>query len=226
MEKIFFIIGTCGMYLLTFYFYFMTKKTKTGFHPFILTIIAPTFFAGTIYLLMSLGYGIYQYSSVQTNILRYVDWICTTPTIIAILAILLIPSKSSILKIAICVLVVCQIFVIGSGALAILYPQDSMAYYLAGCVSFFIVMSSLYLLYKKYKSERSELRNQLSLRLLIYISLIWTVYPIMWMLHSPGISFTDYETETALYMVLDLFAKGVFGYLLLKDKEVINELIS
>jgi bacteriorhodopsin len=60
-------------------------------------------------------------------------------------------------------------------------------------------------------------------RLLTVHLLIWTAYPIVWILASTGFNVIDGTTESACYTILDVAAKVGFGFLALNSLKQLEQ---
>lgn len=54
------------------------------------------------------------------------------------------------------------------------------------------------------------------------IVVLWTLYPVWWIVGSEGLGLVDLYIETAGFMVLDLTAKVGFGIVLLRSHSVLE----
>ena len=63
----------------------------------------------------------------------------------------------------------------------------------------------------------------LYIRLKVLLLATWSIYPLIWILSNEGfLPILDHDTEVGIYIVLDIFSKGFFGYFLLNDLSAIN----
>jgi bacteriorhodopsin len=66
-----------------------------------------------------------------------------------------------------------------------------------------------------------EVRSKFN-QLAIILAVVWTIYPILWVLGTEGINVIGIEGEVATFAVIDLIAKVGFGFLLLSNRKVLE----
>jgi bacteriorhodopsin len=59
-----------------------------------------------------------------------------------------------------------------------------------------------------------------TLRNVILVS--WSVYPVAWLVGTEGLGLVGLFGETLIFMILDLFAKIGFGFILLRSRAVVG----
>jgi bacteriorhodopsin len=55
------------------------------------------------------------------------------------------------------------------------------------------------------------------------VLVLWTFYPIVWIVGTEGAGVVSLQVETLLYMVLDVTAKVGFGLILLRSRAILGE---
>lgn len=53
--------------------------------------------------------------------------------------------------------------------------------------------------------------------------MLWSCYPIVWLLGSEGFGAASPTLEVFLFLILDLFAKVGFGFLLLTNRRTLSD---
>lgn len=61
----------------------------------------------------------------------------------------------------------------------------------------------------------SERSGKIYKSLLLYLTVAWVCYPIVWIIGGTGYAAISANSEAAAYAILDVSAKGVFGILTL-----------
>jgi bacteriorhodopsin len=93
--------------------------------------------------------------------------------------------------------------------------QDQTVWYLAS-VAWFLVIIWLLLNQVRGEAKASNTKTAKTyVSLLVFLLLLWVCYPIVWLLGNSGWAVIGSSTETAVYAVLDVTAKAVFGVVLL-----------
>ena len=52
---------------------------------------------------------------------------------------------------------------------------------------------------------------------------LWSLYPIVWLLGTEGFIVASSTVEVCLFLILDVLAKTGFGFLLLKNREALGQ---
>jgi bacteriorhodopsin len=235
-EALFLWIGTAGMFLGMVYFiakgWGVTDTRQKKFY------IVTTFIAGiafTNYLSMATGFGVIDIAPFieDTNELpiywaRYTDWILTTPLLLYDLALLAGADRETIST-----LIGLDVMMILTGLVATLTiaPVDALGgvdghriLWWGVSTGFFVVL--LFYLFSGLSEKASQLSGETQstfnlLRILIVV--LWSAYPIWWLVGSEGLGYVDLYIETAGFMALDLTAKVGFGIILLRSHSVLDD---
>ena len=219
-------IGFIGMLLGTFYFiakgWGVTDPEQQEYY--VLTIMIPAI-ATASYLAMFLGFG---HSSVEVGgetlriyWARYADWLFTTPLLLVDLALLADADRNTVYA-----LVLTDAFMIVTGLVGALENNAFAFRFIWWTVSTISFVFLLYMLYGALSSKIGEMNEDkastfTTLRNLVL--LVWTFYPIVWIVGTEGAGVVGLGVETLLYMVLDLTAKVGFGFILLRSRAILGE---
>ena len=224
METLRLTLGTPSFIAATVFFIFlMTRAPQGSRHFFIITAVI-TGVAGLSYFTMATG-------ATSTNIEgrifyfgRYIDWVITTPLLLLDLALLALPNwRRNIGLIA--GLIVLDVFMILTGLLA----GQSTSEFARGfwfVVSAAAMVVPLYLVYTQlFASARSQPGSvQGVFRTLALLTIVlWSLYPIVWLLGTEGFSAVSSTVEVFLFLILDILAKIGFGFLLLTNREALSQ---
>jgi sensory rhodopsin len=159
--------------------------------------------ASALYLAMALGQGFSVIDGRPTFWARYITWFTSTPLLILIGA---------------------NQFMIATGGMsAISLKPTNYIWYVVSCGTFLAI---LYLLLVPYRKEAAQHhpRSKKAFRKLVTVHVIlWTLYPIVWILASTGFGVLNQTGETAGYTLLDIASKVGFGFLSLNTLQQIEQ---
>jgi sensory rhodopsin len=161
------------------------------------------------YIFLTLGIGTVTGGNGQTvYVVRYIDWLLTTPINVLYLGLLAHASRENISK-----LVTLQALTIVFGFAGTLVA-GALGYglFLLGAACFGGVV---YLLYNDIADSAtaalSDVEASLYRTLRNFVVVLWSVYPIVWLLGESGIALMDVETATLVIVYLDVVTKVGFG---------------
>ncbi|MGL5793160.1 MAG: bacteriorhodopsin, partial [Waterburya sp.] len=183
MVQIWLCIGVIGMAIGAIIFGFGARSAKKETWKILFTL---NFFicliASALYLAMALGQGQSVIYGRPTFWVRYITWFLSTPLLLLDLAFLgrtSLPITGSLLG--------ANAFMIATGLVATISPDPiNNIWYLVSCGAYLAVF---YLLVSPYRqeAERQHPRNKKAFRKLLSVHLVlWTVYPIVWILAASG----------------------------------------
>ena len=224
METLWLVLGTLSFIAATVYFLFlMTRAPQGSRHFFIITAVI-TGVAGFFYLTMTTGATA---GLVEGRIFywgRYVDWVITTPLLLLDLALLALPNWRRNIGL-IGGLIALDVFMILTGLLA----GSSTSDFASGFWFIVSTAAMVVLLYLVYTQLFAAAQNQPGsvqgvFRTLALLTIVlWSLYPIVWLLGTEGFSVASSTVEVFLFLVLDILAKIGFGFLLLTNREALGQ---
>lgn len=211
------------MGLATAYFVYRGTQVQGGQYFYWITA-AITGFAFISYLAMATGAG----STIlddgrQFYYFRYIDWLITTPLLLLDLALLALASPGRNIQL-IAALIGLDVVMILTGLAA---GSSTSAF---GTTVWFIISTAaligvLYLLYTRLfaaaRAKSPDVAGVFS-RLAILTIVLWSLYPVVFLLGSEGFRAVDQGFEIFLFLILDLLAKVGFGFLLLSNHQAIG----
>ena len=169
--------------------------------------------AAGLYLAMILGQGFSVIYGRPTYWVRYVTWSLSTPLTLVLLSFLGGTSLSIAAS-----MIGADIYMIATGFVAAISPKPtSYIWYFVSCGAY---LGLAYLLLHHYRQEAAQQHprsRQVFHKLLTVHLVLWTAYPIVWMLAKTGYGMIDGSAETMSYTLLDLAAKVGFGFLSLNS---------
>lgn len=185
---------------------------------FILNFFITAIAAG-LYLAMALDQGVSEVYGRTTYWVRYVTWFLSTPLLLLDLAFLAGSSltiTSSLLG--------ANAYMIATGFVAAVSPKPTnYIWYVVSCGAF---LATLYLLVKPYRqqAERKHPRTKSAFTKLLAVHVVlWTGYPIVWILSNTGFDVISNGVSTMLYTLLDIAAKVGFGFLSLNTMHQLEQ---
>jgi bacteriorhodopsin len=225
-EAVWLALGTVIMLLGTVYFigkgWGVTDPEQQEFY--IITIMI-TGIASAAYLSMFFGFGLTEVEVAGRGALdiywaRYADWLFTTPLLLLDLALLANASRREIGG-----LVILDSFMIVTGLVGAL-SKTMLARYTWWFISTVAMILVLYFLYSVLGARAQQMSSDVqstftALRNLTLV--LWTLYPILWIVGTEGAGVVNLYVETLGFMVLDVSAKVGFGLILLRSRAILGE---
>jgi bacteriorhodopsin len=215
-------LGFTGMSIGTLMILSYWRKFKPEHRYHVILALMVTTIAAAAYYAMASGQGALEFNGKTVYFARYIDWVLTTPLLLLSLITVALPNppeaKLSRSRLGlISAILFADIAMITTGAIANFstQAQDIVVWYVASCLWFVVV---IYLLFVDVWKEAKLYGAQVSkayISLLLFLSSIWLFYPVVWLLGESGFSMISMNNETAIYAVLDVTAKAVFGVVLL-----------
>jgi len=190
-------------------------------HHFVASMFV-CFIAAVSYFAMANGQGIVDLDGRSVYVARYVDWLFTTPLLLLGLMMVGLPqlrkveddsrSRTSLLA----GVIGADVLMIVTGLLAALSTEDAVRYswYAISCGAFLAVLGLLYSPVRSIVKAQSQATAPLYGTLLSALTVLWFIYPVLWLLGTEGAGTIGLTAEIAVFAVIDLTAKVGFGVLL------------
>ena len=166
--------------------------------------------AAVLYLVMATGFGSYvSADGTKTTWVRYVTWFTSTPLLI--LALTYLGRSSTVLTSWI---LGANAFMIATGFVATILPEDALSLtWWAISTGAYVAIALAFL--GRYKREaKAQMPASASVfdRIVLVHLVIWTAYPVVWMLSPEGLDLVGDGPEALMFTVLDVIAKVGFGF--------------
>lgn len=228
METFLLWLGVIGFVLATVYFIYLGTQAPQGGRIFHVITAVITGTAAFSYLMMATGAGA---TLVEGDRLfyyfRYIDWTITTPLLLVDLVLLALVNPGRNIGFIIG-LVVLDVFMILTGLLAGSRSSEFAAgfWFVVSTVAMIVL---LFLVATRLFSEAANQPGavQQTFRTLAVLTVVlWSLYPIVWLLGTEGFSAVGITTEIFFFLILDFLAKIGFGILLLTNREAIGQAFS
>ncbi|WP_207956138.1 bacteriorhodopsin [Rubrobacter marinus] len=219
-------IGALGMLVGAVSFAYLGTQAPQGTRHFYAITFVIALIAFLSYLVMATGGGATLVGDRVFYYARYVDWVFTTPLLLLDLALLALarPGRNVGLIVGIIVL---DLFMILTGLWA--GATEGAGRYFLWFISTAAMVALLYLVVTRlFAAARTQSPGvqQVFRTLAILTVVLWSLYPIVWLLGTEGFGTVGITTEVALFLVLDLSAKIGFGFLLLTNRQALGEISS
>jgi bacteriorhodopsin len=225
-EAIWLALGTVMMLLGTVYFiargWGVSDPRQQEFYVITIMITA---IAAASYLSMFFGFGLTEVEVAGIGTLdiywaRYADWLFTTPLLLLDIGLLANASRTELGG-----LIIIDAFMIVTGLVGAL-TKVFMFRFVWWFISTVAMIAVLYFLFSVLTARANQLDEDTqatfkTLRNLIIV--LWTLYPILWIVGTEGAGAVNLFVETLGFMVLDVLAKVGFGFILLRSRAIVGE---
>ncbi|MGB9964941.1 bacteriorhodopsin [Halobacterium hubeiense] len=163
--------------------------------------------AAVAYVLMALGVGALPMDGFTVQLARYADWLVTTPLLVLYLAMLSRPPRRTYVG-----LVVADVVVIAAGVGAALSPvPEKWAFYVVGCVAYAALVWGLMRTLPAALGDDADPRVDATFTTLRNLTVVlWTLYPVVWLLAPTGLGVLQPEMEAIVVVYLDFISKVGF----------------
>jgi len=218
-EQLILAVGALAMIFGTLVYLWLGRNVAVYEQDFFIMAISVTVIAATAYLAMAMGMGRMTFNGQEVVVARYIDWLLTTPLLIALLGILANADRSLIAT-----LIGVDVYMIFAGLLGAIADTlfVSLVWWSLGVVAYLVF---LYLLFGALSGAADEMPQDVSgmfttLRNLTVV--LWSIYPVIWILGGHGFDVLPLLAEEGGIVTLDVLSKVVFGYILLSSHETLR----
>lgn len=210
---LYYLIGLAGMVVGTAAFAraFLKDARNRTYHALLVGIAG---IAALMYAFMAVGIGRITVDGVPIELARYAQWLLATPLIVVYLGLLAGLSRRYIAT-----LVVLDVAVMASGLGAALSDGlTSWLFFAVGSVVYLPLIYGLTIGLTDSVATRPSPVVGLFRKLRNLTIIIWTFYPILWVLAPTGVGLISREVEILLITYADVIAKVVFGFIALRSQ--------
>lgn len=187
---------------------------------FYLVLAGITGIAAVAYVGIGLGFGLVTTNGRTWDVLRYLDWVLTTPLIVLYLAMLTRPGRSAYLKI-----IGVDMLMIFAGVAANVLPSPIrfVAFGIGG-LAFLTLTWQLYFELAVDTSLGGDAAERRALfeKLRNLTVVLWGIYPVVWLLSTKGFGLLLPGTEQVVTIYLDLLTKAGFTLIAVNGSETIS----
>ncbi|AXR76825.1 bacteriorhodopsin [Natrarchaeobaculum sulfurireducens] len=211
-------LGALGMAVGTVAFVLGGISTESVYRRYYAILASISLIAAVAYAMMALEIG---WVTVGDNVVftpRYVDWILTTPLLLLFLGLL---AGSDSRELGVVIAVNTAVMVLGFAAALVPGGLGYGLFVVAGIV----YLGLLYLLLGPMSDRAAEQGAAVtslftSLRNLTVI--LWSVYPVIWLLGPPGLGMITPTVDIMLISYLDVLTKVGFGLIALNTGTILE----
>jgi len=224
MESFLLWLGVIAFIAATVYFIYLGTQAPQGGRKFHVITAVITGTAAFSYFMMATGAGAILIEDRIFYYFRYIDWVITTPLLLLDLALLALVNPARNIGF-VAGLIVLDIFMILTGLLAG-SRESGFGRGFWFIVSTAAMIALLYLVATRLFSEAARQGGaaQQVFSTLAYLTIVlWSLYPIVWLIGTEGFGAVGSTTEVLLFLVLDVLAKIGFGILLLTNREALSQ---
>ncbi len=167
--------------------------------------------AAVLYLVMATGFGSYvSADGTKTTWVRYITWFTSTPLLLLALTYL---GRSSLPLVA--SLLGANAFMIATGFVATILPEDalSLTWWAISTGAYIAIAWAFISRYKREARAAMPSSGAVFDRIVAVHLVLWTAYPIVWLLSPEGLDLVGDGMEAMLFTILDVAAKVGFGFL-------------
>jgi sensory rhodopsin len=188
-----------------------------------LVLAGITGFAAVAYAAMGLGFTARTVADTTVYLARYVDWLVTTPLIVAYLAMLAKPSRRTYVW-----LLAADVFVIGAGiAAALSVGGQRWLFFAAGAVGYVVLLYGLLRTLPRALGEDPDPRvHSLFVTLRNITVVLWTLYPVVWLLGPAGVGILQLEMYAIVVVYLDFISKVGFVAFAALGADAVDRLVT
>ena len=188
-----------------------------------LVLAGITGFAAVAYATMGLGLTATTVGDNTVYLARYVDWLVTTPLIVGYLAMLAKPSRRTYVW-----LLAADVFVIAAGiAAALSVGGQRWLFFAAGGVGYVVLAYGLLRTLPQALGADPDPRvHSLFVTLRNITVVLWTLYPVVWLLSPAGIGILQVEMYTIVVVYLDFISKVAFVAFAALGADAVDRLVT
>jgi bacteriorhodopsin len=218
-------VGTIGMAVGSLLLALLATTLRKEDRHHATVAVGITAVAASSYYAMVHGFGNLDMMGMTLQSARYIDWLITTPLLLLSLCLVGLPSKVKGRAWTIATLVFLDVYMIVTGFLGALADANTKwMWYVASSVALLLIAYVLYVtIMKTVRMVGGKDLTKLYTTLAVYLSVLWVAYPVVWLLGTTGQNKISFNTENAVYAVLDLLAKVGFGLLLVWNVKKLSD---
>lgn len=177
--------------------------------------------AAAAYVFMLLGIGFVTVDGNVINLPKYGQWLLATPLLVLYLGLLAGLGRGRI-----GLLIGLDVIVMGSGLVGELLSGPILTYgsFAVGSVAYIALIYMLTADITEAVSDRPGAIVALFSKLRNLTLIIWTIYPVIWILSPAALGVLEPTMQALLYTYADLIAKVLFGVVALNSQTSLEQL--
>lgn len=171
--------------------------------------------AGVAYALMSMDVGTITVGGVEVRVLRYVDWLITTPVLIWFVGYVANAPRRIVLGAA----AIDAVMIVFGFVATVAVGPIKYASFAASTGCFLVLLVALYWSLPTYAAELSSERRRLFGLLQNHVGLLWIAYPVVWLASPIGLNLVAPTGVELIIPYLDVVAKVPYIYFVYIHRE-------
>lgn len=211
-------LGAIGMAAGTLAFVWGGITATVGDRRYYAVLASISLIAAVAYAMMALEVGWIPVGGDTVFAPRYVDWILTTPLLLYFLALL---AGSDVRQVGLVVGVNTVVMVLGFAA-ALLEGAVGYVLFVVAGIAYLGLLSLLLGSMTEAAAQQDQGVQALFTSLRNLTVVLWSVYPIIWLLGPPGVGAISPTVDVMLITYLDLLTKVGFGLIALNASAILE----
>lgn len=169
--------------------------------------------SGLAYMAQALGQGIVEVNGHTVYVARYLDWLVTTPLLLASLAFTAMFYAERKHTSLVAILIGADVVMILSALFADLTEREAIRWlwYFIGWACLLIIIYIAWSALRRIAYSHGEELGRVYSRVATLLTVLWLCYPIVWALGPSGVELYGSVTNTALFVVLPIVSKVGFS---------------
>ncbi|AFZ72995.1 bacteriorhodopsin [Natronobacterium gregoryi] len=213
-----FALGTLGMLAGTIAFVWRGLSADSDYLQYYAILAAISLIATIAYAVMAMGEGWLEVDDRVVFIPRYVDWILTTPLLLAFLGMLADVDRDFLYK----VVAVNTVVMVSGFVAAAISPSWRFGLFGLGGIAYVVLVYMVLGTMTERARERDSGTQSLFTSLRNLTLVLWTIYPVVWLLGPAGYALLTPTVDIMLIAYLDLLTKVGFGLIAINASAVIE----
>lgn len=183
-----------------------SRPSEESHARYYVTLAGVTGVAALAYLAMALDFGVLSTPGGNLEVARYVDWLVTTPLLLLYLGLLARPPRRVLLG-----LIAVDVVIIAGGISAVVTSGTlSWALFGTAAVAYVALVYGLLVTLPRSASAETDRVRAVFGTLRNITVVLWTLYPVVWVLAPTGLGLLTNSTEMLVFVYLDVVSKVGF----------------
>ncbi|SDF56023.1 sensory rhodopsin [Halorubrum xinjiangense] len=196
------------------------SATDESYARYYATLSSVTGVAALAYLVMALGFGTVVTPGGDLPVARYLDWLITTPLLLLYLGLLARPPRRLLAG-----LIAVDVVIIAGGVAAVAtMGLVSWVFFGIAAAAYVVLVYGLLVMLPRSVSERADRVRAVFGTLRNITVVLWTLYPVVWVLAPTGLGLVTPSTEMLVFVYLDIVSKVGFVIVATAGSDVLKQL--